>query len=78
MKATNELTSSETKNLTRRAFLAAAGGAALLTLSACSHAGTSNTDAAHDSSQKNLRGSLSLAGSTSMQKVCEALRETFM
>lgn len=78
MKVTNELTSSETKNLTRRAFLAAAGGAALLTLSACSHAGTSTTDAAHDSSQKNLRGSLSLAGSTSMQKVCEALRETFM
>lgn len=78
MKVTNELTGSETRNLTRRAFLAAAGGTALLALSACSHAGASNTDAAHDSSQKNLRGSLSLAGSTSMQKVCEALRETFM
>lgn len=78
MKVTNERTRSETKNLTRRAFFAAAGGAALLTLSACSHAGASNTDTAHDSSQKNLRGSLSLAGSTSMQKVCEALREAFM
>lgn len=78
MKLTNELTRSETKNLTRRAFFAAAGGVALLTLSACSHAGASNTDTAHDSSQKNLRGSLSLAGSTSMQKVCEALREAFM
>lgn len=78
MKVTNELTRSETKNLTRRAFFAAAGGAALLTLSACSHAGASNTNTAHDLSQKNLRGSLSLAGSTSMQKVCEALREAFM
>lgn len=78
MKLTNERTRSETKNLTRRAFFAAAGGVALLTLSACSHAGASNTDTAHDSSQKNLRGSLSLAGSTSMQKVCEALREAFM
>lgn len=78
MKVTNERTRSETKNLTRRAFFAAAGGVALLTLSACSHAGASNTNTAHDSSQKNLRGSLSLAGSTSMQKVCEALREAFM
>lgn len=48
--------------------------AAGLALTACS---TTNQNTA-DTSSSNLQGNISLAGSTSMEKVCEALSEGFM
>lgn len=67
-----------TRNITRRhvcrlgASLLA--GAAGLALAACS---TTNQNTA-DTASSNLQGNISLAGSTSMEKVCEALSEGFM
>lgn len=37
-----------------------------------------DTSADEGTSNENLNGSLSLAGSTSMEKLCEALKESFM
>ena len=37
-----------------------------------------DTSADEGTSNENLSGSLSLAGSTSMEKLCEALKESFM
>lgn len=49
-------------------------GAAGLALTACSTTNQNTTD----TSSSNLQGNISLAGSTSMEKVCEALSEGFM
>lgn len=61
----------------RQACLLGAGllaSAASLALTCCAK----TDDKAADTSSSNLQGSISLAGSTSMEKMCEALSEGFM